>query len=87
MKTTLVLDDALVDRVRARAKERGVSMSSVVEEAIVRMLAEPAVPASREPLDLPSFPMGEFLVDITNRDALFDALDDPEEMARYRGER
>jgi hypothetical protein len=87
MKTTLVLDDALVDRVRARAKERGVSMSSVVEEAIVRMLAEPAVPAAREPLDLPSFPMGEFLVDITNRDALFDALDDREEMARYRGER
>jgi hypothetical protein len=86
MKTTLVLDDALVDRVRERAKERGVSMSSVVEEAIVRMLAQPAGPASREPIDLPSFPMGPFLVDITDRDALYDALDDPEEMARYRGE-
>jgi hypothetical protein len=86
MKTTLVLDDALVDRVRERAKERGVSMSSVVEEAIVRMLAQPAVPAAREPIDLPSFPMGPFLVDITDRDALYDALDDPEEIARYRGE-
>ena len=47
MKTTLVLDDALVERVRERAKERGVSMSSIVEEAIVRMLAQPAVPALR----------------------------------------
>ena len=40
MKTTLVLEDALVERVRQLAKERGVSMSSVVEEAIARMLAE-----------------------------------------------
>jgi hypothetical protein len=86
MKTTLVLDDGLVDRVRERAKERGVSMSTVVEEAIVRMLAEPEVLSAREPIELPSFPMGEFLVDITDRDALYDALDDPEEMARYRGE-
>ena len=30
--------------------------------------------------------MGPFLVDITDRDALYDALDDPEEIARYRGE-
>ena len=60
-------------------------MSSVVEEAIVRMLAQPAAPAL-EPIDLPSYPMGPFLVDITDREALYDALDDPEEMARYRGE-
>jgi len=86
MKTTLVLDDALVDRVRARAKERGVSMSSVVEEAIVQMLAQPAVPATGTLVDLPSYPMGPFLVDITDRDALYDALDDPEEMAQFRGE-
>lgn len=87
MKTTLVLDDALVERVRERAKERGVSMSSVVEEAIVRMLAEPAALATWEPNDLPSFPMGPFLVDITDREALYDAMDDPDEMAPYRGER
>ena len=47
MKTTLVLDDALVERVRERAKERGVSMSSIVEEAIVRMLTEKAPPDHR----------------------------------------
>ena len=75
MKTTLVLDDALVERVRERAKERGVSMSSVVEEAIVRMLAEKATP-ERPPLDLPSFDSGGYLVDITDRNALYDAMDD-----------
>jgi hypothetical protein len=85
MKTTLVLDDALVDRVRARAKERGVSMSSVVEEAIVRMLTETVSP-ERPPLDLPSFNSGGYLVDITDRNALYDALDDPTQWELYRGE-
>jgi hypothetical protein len=85
MKTTLVLDDALVDRVRERAKERGVSMSSVVEEAIVRMLAETVSP-ERPPLDLPSFNSGGYLVDITDRNAMYDALDDPRQWELYRGE-
>ena len=75
MKTTLVLDDALVERVRERARERGVSMSSVVEEAIVRMLAEKAT-LERPPLDLPSFDSGGYLVDITDRNAMYDAMDD-----------
>ena len=85
MKTTLVLDDALVEQVRQQAKERGVSMSSIVEEAIFRMLTEKAAP-DHPPLDLPSFNSGGYLVDITDRDAMYNALDDPTEMARYRGE-
>ena len=31
--------------------------------------------------------MGPYLVDIADRDALYDAMDDPEAFARYRGER
>jgi Ribbon-helix-helix protein, copG family len=85
MKTTLVLDDALVEQVRQKARERGVSMSSIVEEAIQRMLVESVPPAPVN--DLPSYPMGPFLVDIADRNALYDALDDPEDLARYRGER
>ena len=85
MKTTLVLDDALVERVRQRAKERGVSMSSIVEEAIFRMLTEQAT-ADHPPLDLPSFNSGGYLVDITDRNAMYDALDDPTQMAQYRAE-
>jgi hypothetical protein len=85
MKTTLVLDDALVAQVRQQAKERGVSMSSIVEEAIFRMLTEKPA-AGHPPLDLPSFNSGGYLVDITDRNAMYDALDDPQEMARYRSE-
>jgi hypothetical protein len=85
MKTTLVLDDALVERVRERAKERGVSMSSVVEEAIFRMLTDESAP-DHPPLDLPSFNSGGYLVDVTDRNAIYDALDDPQGMARYRSE-
>ena len=87
MKTTLVIEDALVERVRELAKQRGVSMSSVVEEAIVRLLAQPA-PEVRPPLlDLPSYDMGRWLVDIADRNAIYDALDDPSENPLYRNER
>ena len=74
MKTTLVLEDALVERVREIAKKRGVSMSSVVEEAIFLMLHEPGPPVP--PLELPTFHGGELLVDINDRNALYDAMDD-----------
>jgi hypothetical protein len=85
MKTTLVLDDSLVERVRERAKRRGVSMSSIVEEAIVLMLTEKVTP-DQSPLELPSFNSGGYLVDITDRNAMYDALDDPAETARHRDE-
>jgi hypothetical protein len=85
MKTTLVLDDALVEQVRQQAKDRGVSMSSIVEEAILRMLTEKSAP-DHQPLDLPSFNSGGYLVDVTDRNAMYDALDDAQEMARYRSE-
>ena len=87
MKTTLVLEDALVERVREIAKQRGVSMSSVVEEAIVRLLAQPTVGERPPPLDLPSFNSGGYLVDITDRNAIYDAIDNPAENPLYRHDR
>lgn len=87
MKTTLVLDDALVEQVRQRARERGVSMSSIVEEAIMRLLVEPAASEDQPLLDLPSFNSGGWLVDITDRNAIYDALDDPMQNPLYRRDR
>jgi hypothetical protein len=75
MKTTLVLDDALVERVRQRARERGVSMSSIVEEAIFKLLSEQPPAHRAEPHPLPRYRLGEFLVDIADRDALYDTMD------------
>jgi hypothetical protein len=88
MKTTLVLDDALVEQVRQRARERGVSMSSIVEEAIFRMLTEEPSTSELPPLlDLPSYRMGNWLVDITDRNAIYDTMDDPSENPLYRHNR
>ncbi len=74
MKTTLVLDDVLVEQVRKLAKERGTSMSSVVEDAIFRMLHERPAPPTR--LTLPTYPLGRANVDINDRDALYDFMED-----------
>ena len=62
-------------------------MSSVVEEAIVRLLAQPTADERPLTLDLPSYRMGQWLVDITDRNALYDAMDDPSENPLYRGDR
>lgn len=41
MRTTLVLDDALVRRAKARAIERGSTLSEVVNDALREALREP----------------------------------------------
>ena len=74
MKTTLVLDDAVAERLRVRAKERGVSMSSIVEDALIRLLASEEERTSPPPR-LPSYHLGLPLVDVADRDALYDVMD------------
>lgn len=73
MKTTLVLPDPIADRLKAEASARGTSMSAVVVEALRRLFDAP--PAKRTPYQLPTFDMGPLLVDIANREALYDVLD------------
>jgi hypothetical protein len=73
MKTTLVLPDPLALRLKAEAARRGTSMSEVVAEALLRMLDVPA--SQRGSYRLPSFDMGPPLVDVADRDALYDLLD------------
>lgn len=41
MRTTLSVDDHLLDAAKRRARERGVSLGAVVEDALRRELAEP----------------------------------------------
>ena len=63
-------------------------MSSIVEEAIFKLLTdEPAVGEQPPLLDLPSYRMGNWLVDITDRNAIYDAIDDPSENPLYRRDR
>jgi hypothetical protein len=74
MKTTLILDDTIFARLKREAARRGESMSALVESALRRLFDEhpPRRQASLEPL--PSFDGGAPLVDISDRDALYDRM-------------
>jgi hypothetical protein len=72
MKTTLKLDDAVAARLKREAARQGRTMSELVEAAL-RLLFRTAraTPPLRE---LPSFDSGGALVDVANREALYEAM-------------
>lgn len=74
MKTTLVIDDTVLRRLREEAARRGVTMSELVEAGLRRVLDEPD--ASIEPVPtLPRWNGGGARVDVADRDALHSLLD------------
>lgn len=74
-KTTLVLDDTLVARLRREASRSGRSMSEVVEDALrVYLQRRRELP---EPPPLPAFDCGVPLVDVAQRDTLYDRMERP----------
>lgn len=76
MKTTLVLDDDLYREVKVTAANRGVTVASVVEEALRLLLLRSATDELGPALPpLPSWDLGEPLVDIYDNRALREALD------------
>jgi hypothetical protein len=73
MKTTLVIDDAVMAQLRREAARRGCTMSELVESAL-RLLLRPRQSHPELP-PLPSFKSGGHLVDIADRDALYQAME------------
>lgn len=74
MKTTLNIDDTVMDRLRREAARSGRTMSELVESALRGLLdARPEDPAELEPL--PSFDSAGALVDISDREALYRAME------------
>lgn len=74
MKTTLVLPQELVEALRERARIQGCSMSSIAEQALsahLLALEDTSVPD----LVLPSFEVGDLLVDVADREALEEAME------------
>lgn len=73
MKTTLVIDDGVMTRLREVAARQGRTLSELVEAALRRMLeSEP------EPVELPPLPVwnsGGSLVDIADRESLYRAME------------
>jgi plasmid stability protein len=76
MRTTLNLPDALAEEVRKRAAAEGRTFTSLVVEGLRAVLAKSAASAEPAPR-LPSYgrPGGRVLVDLTDRDALWEVLD------------
>jgi hypothetical protein len=76
MRTTINLPDALAEQAKARAAEEGRTFTSLVEQGLRTVLDRPT-DATDELLPLPTSgrPMGPMLIDITDKDALYDLLD------------
>ncbi|HEY5858422.1 MAG TPA: type II toxin-antitoxin system VapB family antitoxin [Aldersonia sp.] len=76
MRTSMNLPDALLEQAREHANATGRTVTSLVEEALRKLLAEHNVPTSpRRTLTTDGLPQGRLLLDITDRDALWNELD------------
>jgi plasmid stability protein len=72
MKTTLNIDDGVMLRLKREAARQGRTMSEMVEAALRLFLERPKKPTALPPL--PTFRSGA-LVDIDDRDALYEAME------------
>ena len=68
------LDDSIMSRLKQEAARRGCTMSELMESAIRRFLEEKQPPKILPAL--PSFWLGGALVDIADRNALYDAMEE-----------
>lgn len=73
MKTTLQIDDSVMAQLKREAARQGRTMSELVETAL-RMLFR-AQKSRRAPARLPTFRSGGSLVDIADREALYQAME------------
>jgi hypothetical protein len=74
MKTTLNIDDTVMAELKREAARQGKTMSELVESALRMSLRSRSKRQALPPL--PTFNSGGMLVDIADRDALYDAMDD-----------
>jgi hypothetical protein len=73
MKTTLNIDESVMSALKKEAARRGCTMSELVESALRLLLR---APKSHRPLPaLPKFASGGALVDISDREALYQAME------------
>lgn len=73
MKTTLNIDDTVMAQLKREAARQGRTMSELVETAL-RLLFQPRKGRTTVP-PLPTFRSGGTLVDVADRDALYQAME------------
>jgi Arc/MetJ family transcription regulator len=72
-KTTLIIDDEVMKRLREEAARTGSTLSELVEAALRRLLKDPdrRIVLAK----LPAFHGGEPRVDVADREALYRAME------------
>jgi Arc/MetJ family transcription regulator len=73
MKTTLNIDDNVMAELKREAARQGVTMSEMVESALRLLLRSRG--KRQKMTALPTFHSGGALVDIADRDALYQAME------------
>lgn len=73
MKTTLNIDDAVMSQLKQEAARQGRTMSELVETALRTLLRSSRKRPRLEPL--PTFHSGGALVDVADREALYQAME------------
>lgn len=73
MKTTLNIDDKVMIELKREAARQGRTMSDLVEGALRHSL-RPQPPKGKMP-PLPTFRGGRILVDVADREALYEAME------------
>ena len=73
MKTTLNIDDSVMALLKREAARQGRTMSELVESALRLLFRSRKSPRELPPL--PTFRSGGHLVDIADRDALYQAME------------
>lgn len=74
MRTTLIIDDALFRRLKKLAAEQNRTLSEVTQE-VLRCGLAPQRSRAREAATLPAYSMGPPLVNVADRDQLYEVLD------------
>ena len=75
MRTSMNLPDALLAAAKQRAARDGRTVTSLVEEALRDLLDKPPSRVYAEPLPTYAAPGSRLLIDISDREALYAALD------------
>ena len=74
MKTTLNIDDTVMDRLRRESARSGRTMSELVETALRHLLQRRSAAPDLSPL--PKFDSGGALVDVADREALYRVMEE-----------
>ena len=79
MRTTVRLQEALLERARAEAARRRVTLTSLIEQGLELVLRRPLKGAARNPISLPECRAGGGIlpgVDLDDSRTLLDRLDE-----------